>query len=680
MKKMFTLMLFTVVSAFSAAEAVPAKVESMPKSPITAQKYLAAPLQKGVLSSSINEFESKTNATQASPSYILLDTVQSSLLSSLSYSTPLTYDPISKSVVSVANFRVFTASNAFDGCYLRVGTLTNGSSKFTVTKTPFTSGEGVFYPSISVGSGANGAAMYISGMGYKKSGTNWGVSGIYQYFYESSSSSGTVVFDEEGPTTNLSGVPSNWSIGKFATYNTPTESRVYAAGILSPKTSSYQYGFYGVRSFALYPGIEPGESIAPQQWWLDKYKQSTQLNSSYQSKMLVDVDSKGNVYTAVNNLFAEDENHRVPGVSKSTDQGKTWTSFNQLPQSLLDTYAADNGFTSSNMLDVYAQDAFVVTGENEYSYFFRYGKIENNLFTAADILEARYKAGNWSINKVATLSGMPNMPDILVDGDTTSGGSKYRFKLTGNDLGHELQAARTEDGQNILVKWIDYNTKLGEIPLGATYTFQVNDDETVPFQSLSSLPTTDVFMAYRPASGGTWTTNNVTSDTTYDKCTWIPQVIPSLNKVPMTKQVAIPYIYGSQADPYVNLGPLPTHMRNRVADLWQVTAYTAIDATQSASGVEENEVVANFEIKNISPNPVNNDVTEIIYSVDQATTVSLEVFDAMGKKVATAMPITQVMPGTYGINFNTNNISSGTYYITLNSNGKSVTKVLSVVK
>lgn len=95
-----------------------------------------------------------------------------------------------------------------------------------------------------------------------------------------------------------------------------------------------------------------------------------------------------------------------------------------------------------------------------------------------------------------------------------------------------------------------------------------------------------------------------------------------------------------------------------------------------------NEVVigvpAKFELSQNYPNPFNPS-TNLEFGIPELGFVSLKVYDASGKEVATL--IKEIMtPGYYSVNFSRSNLSSGIYFYTLQANNFSATKKLMLVK
>lgn len=85
-----------------------------------------------------------------------------------------------------------------------------------------------------------------------------------------------------------------------------------------------------------------------------------------------------------------------------------------------------------------------------------------------------------------------------------------------------------------------------------------------------------------------------------------------------------------------------------------------------------------FELKQNYPNPFNPKTT-IEYSIGTASLVKLEVFDMLGRKIATLVNAKQ-NPGTHKVEFNGQNLSSGIYFYRITANKRIITKKLVLIK
>ncbi len=101
--------------------------------------------------------------------------------------------------------------------------------------------------------------------------------------------------------------------------------------------------------------------------------------------------------------------------------------------------------------------------------------------------------------------------------------------------------------------------------------------------------------------------------------------------------------------------------------------YDIIGITQLSSVVPDK-----FILEQNYPNPFNPS-TSINYQLRSSNFVSLKVFDIMGKEVATLVNQKQ-NAGSYSVDFNAGNLSSGIYYYSLETDGFTETKKMMLLK
>jgi hypothetical protein len=86
----------------------------------------------------------------------------------------------------------------------------------------------------------------------------------------------------------------------------------------------------------------------------------------------------------------------------------------------------------------------------------------------------------------------------------------------------------------------------------------------------------------------------------------------------------------------------------------------------------------NFELSQNYPNPFNPS-TKINFSIPESNTVTIKVYDALGKEVATL--VDKEMPtGNYSVDFNASDLSSGVYFYQLKVNNFIQTKKMVLMK
>lgn len=459
-----------------------------------------------------------------------------------------------------------------------------------------------------------------------------------------------------------------WWTTRVKTHTTSDGSFAYAVGMLRQDASEKaQYGQYGYAMFSLndYDFLNQG---TPAQWALPKFRASTEVNSTYNSNILIDVDNEGTVYSAVLNYFKpndQDANSRVPGVSKSTDYGQTWSEFEPMPVSVFVDYAQSyGGIAPSNLALIsgpYYPNAFVVTGPDQYSLFTRFLVWQDeNQIAGAHIVECFYQNGLWTVRRVSDFFGY-----IQYIANVAPVQQQAKDSLMVSFLGQELQASLTADRQYIVVKWVDYVDK----PIAINPPLQLN-----PKQSVDTLLTNDVFLVYRPINGYNWSDPfNATNDTVYNKCTFIPNPVPSLSNIPIvqlnTRQI-------QYTDPNNPRNSYPRFIQQLIVDYPQDVVVTTANLI---SAVEREETLSMpFQLMDARPNPVS-DFVDVKFKLDRAMNIKLELIDLFGNAIATLYegPASE---GIHAVVLNTYKYPIGTYFYRLEGEGRLETKKLIIVR
>lgn len=89
-----------------------------------------------------------------------------------------------------------------------------------------------------------------------------------------------------------------------------------------------------------------------------------------------------------------------------------------------------------------------------------------------------------------------------------------------------------------------------------------------------------------------------------------------------------------------------------------------------------NEIPSKFNLRQNYPNPFNP-TTKIVYALPFNSKVTLKIFNALGKEIATIVNESQ-SAGSYAADFNGVNLSSGVYYYSINAEGGSKSFVKSM--
>jgi len=435
------------------------------------------------------------------------------------------------------------------------------------------------------------------------------------------------------------------------------------------------------------------------EWHISKFRQSEQLTSYYTNDIYVDSDPLGNVYVAVNNPFIDDINSRRVGFSKSTNNGYTWSEFNIMPKEVLEAYAISQGFPFDGIAPIpYQKDAFLAYGNDQFSYFFR-ARLMTTEYYSLQIVEARFDNGNWTMHKVADMSTtefpikvMPEMTDDrLPDGMfllrllppyADAPEAAYEPYIVANNF--EIQAAKTLDG-NIIVKWIDHNGNYSTITPTTVY-YRANSN-TDPYQSftlqIDRVLQNDVFVAHRAISDANWKEPlNLTNDARFNRNTFMPKLLKDLTVVPILHLRADIDNY-RRTDTQTSLPVFPK-LINLPSPLLELTDnanhafFTEVATIDVKNFNSVNEVVAGTNSMQIFPNPVSN-YANIDFSLDTPSSVVIRISNAMGQTVA-QIANAEYTDGIHNLNFDASQFANGTYYVTMTSNGQSITKVLNIIR
>lgn len=99
---------------------------------------------------------------------------------------------------------------------------------------------------------------------------------------------------------------------------------------------------------------------------------------------------------------------------------------------------------------------------------------------------------------------------------------------------------------------------------------------------------------------------------------------------------------------------------------------------KSVSSVKDPLTDINFSLLQNYPNPFNPS-TLISYNVDKTSKIKLTVSDVLGREIAILVDETK-SPGTYNMLFNASELPSGIYFYSLNSESRTITKKMNLVK
>jgi len=453
---------------------------------------------------------------------------------------------------------------------------------------------------------------------------------------------------------------------------------VHLSSTLNPD-DGVQYGAYGYFNFNLVVEDFGQVPTIPAAWGLDKWRPSTAVGSSFNAPMALGGDKDGGLYAVFNNFPAEDQDLRSVQVSKSTDQGKTWSNPVSMPTNLLDQYAQATGGDIAFQPSVtdfntpYDGGSLIVTGPEQFSYFFRLATGQRNVADPSqidtvlsfNIAEAKYDKGTWTLAKVAELNSYGFYMVSVQDSISQAVGAPA-IQLSGNGRGHEMQSAVTADGKNIVVKWVDINPNRPKEFSGVRVFDGPTNGLYTELDPLTQVFDTDIFIASRATSSNSWTAaKNVTDDEDMAYRTYMPDVVKSVDDIPLLR------ILGT------GLGTISSLLPKPIAQL-VYNGQSSIDyGTTAVVGVEEEQNYS-FAMSSISPNPVSGSA-QVSFTLDNAATVAVEVYNMLGAQVG-AVAAQQLPAGAHGLNVDATTLAAGTYNVALVVNGTRMMKPFVVVR
>ena len=461
-------------------------------------------------------------------------------------------------------------------------------------------------------------------------------------------------------------------------YGDNTSGAVHLAGTLNPD-DGVQYGAYGYFNFNLVVEDFGQVPTIPAAWGLDKWRPSTVVNSSFNAPVALGGDKDGTLYAVFNNIPAEDQEARSVEVSKSTDQGKTWSNPVTMPTNLLDQYAQATGGDIAFQPSVtdfntpYDGGSLIVTGSDQFSYFIRLATGQRDVADPSqidtvlsfNIAEAKYDKGTWSLAKVAELNAYGSYMVSVQDSISQAIGAPA-IQVVGNGRGHELQSAVTADGKNIVVKWVDINpSRVKEFSGVRVFTGPTNGLYTEA-EPLTQIFDTDIFVTSRATSSNSWAAvKNVTDDDDMAFRTYMPDVVKSVDDIALLRMLG------------TGIGTVTSLLPKPIAQLIYNSQSSIDFGTTAVVGVEEEQNYA-FAMSSISPNPVSGSA-QVSFTLDNASTVAIEVYNMLGANVGTVAP-QQLPAGAHGMNVDASTLPAGTYNVALVVNGTRMMKPFVIVR
>jgi len=366
------------------------------------------------------------------------------------------------------------------------------------------------------------------------------------------------------------------------------------------------------------------EEINPPQWASSVFQDNGNI-------VIGGTSFNGTEYFGVIGSFVDpDPNNPIwhgwyPGVSKSTDNGATWSDFEVIDPRLIPAFADFDG-----LHDYRTWDAFVAfcgdinVDKDGYVHM---------VLTLTDTMDVITNSVNAVVEIFETASGWDGkiITDDILDGS-------YQIGPGLGQMGPSTYIAFDESKEFMVCQW-------------------VNGIQPEKF--------CDLFYSYRKLDGGEWSTPaNLTNSATINNSQ--SHLAPTLafdGEDTYTAFSMYGYVSG------VN-GPY--------SDTTLTTNIYISPITITVVGVDDEIVANDFNLEQNYPNPFNPSTT-INYSIAERSAVTLKVYDVLGNEVANLVNTTQEA-GLHSVNFDASSLSSGLYIYTLNTGNFTSSKKMMLLK
>ena len=598
-------------------------------------------------------------------------------------STPITYDPTTDAVGILVSNLVYDAQNNFNGTKIFMYRTTDKGQTFDSINVFRNRLKSVLFGSVSYlnstkSTDVNDLSYVASFQKFWKDLTNDPDDGAIFAIYDKSFGDDPEYIEELAPGFGNPPDAQKWTDLSMRTNE--AKNTVYGYGTLSPLTDNDQYGYYGFMRFDY--NEQANYSSIPSQWWANKFRASDSKGSSWNGPMQIVNDEAGTLYSAVNNRHFENSEPRLFGISKSTDNGDTWSDFEIMPEEILNSILDKHpGYTDVGVLTPYSKNAMFARGIGKVSFLANIIIFGQDLESLAYLCELTYDNGVFGIKEITELETDGPMV-ASQDASTQSDNTKYTIRYQKSWFGNNFQAAKTVDGDKVVAMWIDaqkgVTIPIEPVQVTTSQTSQLTGQPEDVVITLDTILRYDIYASVYDMNDGKWSKAvNITNDDSVDIYFNMPPVIPSVKRVPF---LGYKNLRTSRTNPF----NFPKEIIQMLIDDVTILSYTELDATKEQPKDGQNSVKEvldfNVELGDAYPNPaVNTNQVGITFTIDELAVVTLELFDNMGNKVETIFNDKSTI-GYKAINANISNLTSGTYYYQLTVNGVTFTKKLVVVK
>ncbi|PKL81326.1 MAG: hypothetical protein CVV25_00885 [Ignavibacteriae bacterium HGW-Ignavibacteriae-4] len=625
----------------------------------------------------IPNYVSKNNSVQDLPGKSL-ERFQRFWWSHYVTSTPITYDPTTKAVGILVTNAVYDAQNQFNGTKVFMYRTTDNGGTFDSINVFRNRLKSVLFGSVSYlnstkSNDPNDLSYVACFQKVWKDLTNDPDDGTIFAVYDKSFGEEPEYVEELSPGFGNPPDAQNWN--NLSLKTNEAKNTVYGFGTLSPKSANDQYGYYGYWRFDFTEQFNYGS--IPSQWWANKFRASDSKTSSWNAPMQIVADETGTLYAAVNNRHFENSEPRLLGISKSLDNGDTWSDFEIMPDNILNSILDKHpGYTDVGVISPYTKNAMFSRGIGKVSFLANIIVFGTDLTSIAILCELTYDNGVFGIKEITELeTGGPMV--AYKEATTPFDPNVYTIRYTESWFGNNFQVATTVDGDKVLAMWIDakkgVTIPIDPVQVTTSQTSSLTGQPEDVVITLDTILRYDIYSSVYDMNSGNWSQAvNITNDDSVDIYFNMPSIIPSVTKVPFLS-------YKNIRTNRTNQFNFPKEIIQMLIDDVTILNYSEIDATKSQASVEK-ELDFNVTLGDAYPNPaVNANSVGITFTIDELAVVTLELFDNMGKKVETIFNDKSTI-GYKAINANISNLNSGTYYYQLSVNGVSFTKKLVIVK
>lgn len=477
--------------------------------------------------------------------------------------------------------------------------------------------------------------------------------------------------------------PQEWLSLKL--YGDDDLNKVFGYGALNPTSKNSQYGYFGFYSI----DFETSDEISnnPEQWWHKHFRATTSKEGSFVPPVSIGNDKEGNLYNVADHFFADDDRGRYISFSKSSDEGKNWTSYNRMPRSIYSDFVSNyDGYTVWQSA-AYQQNSLFVRGVDDFSFITNLiilDKAVQPTKSRAFLMDMRYKNGTWSMKPIHELNELGTPTFTLRTDSTELFLNKYEmFSASANSFGNNIKMSRTADGSKLILYWIDVIPESYKVFPPYDVVQSVTDpgsgvasDQLVP---IDSIQVTDIFAKVYDIESDTWgTTKTLTNDSRLEFMYNVPYTVKNTNE-------AIILTYQADTSKSFNATPnapkefYELYMGSQ-SNFPMFLSSDVFDIDNLTSVGTENTLNFNVELGDAYPNPaINTNTVSISFEVEKLSNVTVELYDQIGNKISTLFN-NQSTAGFKAFNADISNLNSGAYYYQLNVNGFTFTKKLVVIK